>query len=284
MADEDQERIEDYVALESYIEALQAGNVAHPPENLTLEQIHIYQMAALFSSATDEYAEPQPEFAEQLKARLLEAGAQQQAPQHEPASKVHPLPAESMEPSPATREISRPGRFFSRRGLLTGGVAAAATLVIGAGIGYEAEKNQQTQAPVTPPAPPDYNPGDKSQQLNISEGMPTTWHFVAMLADLGNNAVRFTSDSVVGYVIRAKNATNATNSADNVIALSASCTHMGCLLQWKNTEHQFNCPCHNAIFDDQGTQKPSGYPYQLSPLPRLNTKIEQGKVYVEVPS
>lgn len=281
MADEDQERVEDYVALESYIEALQAGNVAHPPENLTQEQIHIYQMATLFSSATDEYAEPQPEFAERLKAQLLEAGAQQQAPQREPASQAHPLPAEATEPSPATRGISRPGRFFSRRGLLTGGVAAAATLVIGAGIGYETEKNQQTQTPVNPPAnSQEYT----NQQLNISAGMPTTWHFVAMLADLGNNAVRFTSDSLVGYVIRAKNATNATNSADNVIALSASCTHKGCLVQWKNTEHQFNCPCHNAIFDDQGTQKLNGYPYQLSPLPRLNTKIEQGKVYVEIPS
>lgn len=278
MADEDQERIEGHIELEIYIEALQAGNVAHPPENLTLEQIHIYQMATLFSAATDEYAEPQPEFAERLKAQLIEAGAPQQAPQRELASQVHLLPTEPTEPSPATREISRPGRFFSRRGLLTGGVAAAATLVIGAGIGYEVEKNQQTQTTVTPP--PNY-PGDNGQQLNISEGMPTTWHFVAMLTDLGNNAVRFTSDSLVGYVMRAY---DAPNGADNVIALSASCTHKGCLIQWKNTEHQFRCPCHNAIFDDQGTQKPNGYPYQLSPLPRLKTKIEQGKVYVEVPS
>ncbi len=40
---EDQERFEDYLELERYLEELQAGHVAHPPENLTPGQARIYR-------------------------------------------------------------------------------------------------------------------------------------------------------------------------------------------------------------------------------------------------
>ena len=50
MAGEDQERFEDYLELEHYIEELQAGHVAHPPDELTPSKARIYRMAALFRS------------------------------------------------------------------------------------------------------------------------------------------------------------------------------------------------------------------------------------------
>src|SRR5438128_12012948 len=71
MIGDDQERFEDYLELERYIEELQAGHVAHPPKDLTPSQAKIYRMAALFRSVSPEAAEPRPEFVEQLKARLL---------------------------------------------------------------------------------------------------------------------------------------------------------------------------------------------------------------------
>ena len=58
MPGEDQERFEDYLELEHYIEELQAGHVAHPPRDLTLEKANIYRMAALFRSASPEEVEP----------------------------------------------------------------------------------------------------------------------------------------------------------------------------------------------------------------------------------
>src|SRR5260370_42234306 len=70
MPEEDQERFEDYLELEQYIEELQAGHVAHPPTELTPSQASIYRMAALFRSASPEGAEPHPEFAAELRARL----------------------------------------------------------------------------------------------------------------------------------------------------------------------------------------------------------------------
>ena len=276
MFDDDQERFEDYVELENYIEALQSGKAAHPRANLKPEQVGVYQMAALFNSATDEDAEPDPAFVERLKTQLFAMNEIPQSVQHasEPVPDEVPLHTEPVELSSPAHATTRRARFFSRRGLLTGGALAAASLVVGAGIGYEVQKSENSQIAVTG------NPGTRPGHLQIAPGTPTTWHFVTTLADLGNDAVRFSSDTMVGYVIRTDNTSNTT---DSVLALSGSCTHMGCLVQWKSTERHFACPCHGALFGAQGAQIPTDYKYALSPLPSLNTKIEDGKVYVEVP-
>ena len=54
MSGEEQERFEDYLELETYIEELQAGHVAHPPKELTSVQARIYLMAVLFHSTSPE--------------------------------------------------------------------------------------------------------------------------------------------------------------------------------------------------------------------------------------
>ncbi|OGG02354.1 MAG: hypothetical protein A3F83_10610 [Candidatus Glassbacteria bacterium RIFCSPLOWO2_12_FULL_58_11] len=35
-------------------------------------------------------------------------------------------------------------------------------------------------------------------------------------------------------------------------ALSAVCTHLGCIINWKSQEGVFRCPCHGSIFDKVG--------------------------------
>ena len=35
-------------------------------------------------------------------------------------------------------------------------------------------------------------------------------------------------------------------------AFDAACTHLGCLVSWDQNDHVFRCPCHGAVFDDQG--------------------------------
>lgn len=35
-------------------------------------------------------------------------------------------------------------------------------------------------------------------------------------------------------------------------AFDAACTHLGCLVSWDQNEHVFRCPCHGAVFSDQG--------------------------------
>ncbi|MFQ5591506.1 MAG: ubiquinol-cytochrome c reductase iron-sulfur subunit [Phycisphaerae bacterium] len=62
-------------------------------------------------------------------------------------------------------------------------------------------------------------------------------------------------------------------------AFSAACTHLGCLVEWDPSRKQFLCPCHAAVFDDNG-QVVSGPP--PGPLPALKVKELGKKVYVSV--
>lgn len=36
------------------------------------------------------------------------------------------------------------------------------------------------------------------------------------------------------------------------MALSRRCTHLGCILSWREKEKRFICPCHSSIFDISG--------------------------------
>ncbi|GAC1428096.1 MAG: hypothetical protein NVS4B1_22690 [Ktedonobacteraceae bacterium] len=276
MADEDQERFEDYLELERYIEELQAGKGAQPPMDLTPEQARIYQMAALFRSASPENAEPRLAFAEQLKTQLLNEREDQEPTLRRSAIKPQVEIATQAPPDSAPierRGTTRPARFFSRRGLLAGGAIAAASLVIGVGSEYAIEQTIASNNKDNDPTPP------PSTKLEISTAIPTTWHFVTTLVGLGQGAVRFTTNTLVGYVLRDSNATQG----EQIVALSAACTHMGCIVQWQDADRSFHCPCHSALFAEDGTHIRLNYRFGLPPLPRLNTKIEDGKVYVEVP-
>jgi cytochrome b6-f complex iron-sulfur subunit len=60
-------------------------------------------------------------------------------------------------------------------------------------------------------------------------------------------------------------------------ALSAVCTHLGCLVEWNSGDRVFHCPCHAAIFDADG-KVVSGPPPR--PLREFSVSIVQGKVFV----
>jgi Rieske Fe-S protein len=291
MADEDQERFEDYLELEHYIEGLQADKATHPPTNLTLEQARIYRMAALFRSASTENTEPQPDFVAHLREQLLNVEVDQPSMQASAASQTQAdtvsVPAKSF-PSDEPVTVHKKGKpqpvhFFSRRGILRGGAIAAASLVVGMGTEHTIEQKaaptpNNKQEGIIPPSP-----YASPNALEINPAIPTTWHFVTTLADLGQKAVSFTTATLIGYVLRDTSMSKTQSGAENVIALSAACTHMGCIVQWEDTDRRFYCPCHGAIFAAYGAHIKTNYSYDLPPLPRLHVKIEDGKVYVEVP-
>lgn len=257
MADEDQERFEDYLELEHYIEELQAGRPVHPPAELTPTQARIYRMVALFRSASPEESQPRSEFAAELQARL-----EQELQRPERASRVRmPSPAREGRSDASQQRHSA----VSRRVLLTGSAAAAASLVVGTGIGVAVEKL------ATPPAPAPATPTPTSQEAvtNLLPEGEGRWVAVAKLADLGNKALRFTTDALVGYLIRS---VGDQGEPAGIIAFSAACTHMGCIVQWQNSDRRFHCPCHGGIFSTYG--KPDEGTY-LAALPRLDTRVAQ---------
>jgi len=60
-------------------------------------------------------------------------------------------------------------------------------------------------------------------------------------------------------------------------AFSKVCTHLGCIVDWKAKEGIFRCPCHNAVFDANGSVVSGPAP---RPLPHLKVEVANGKVYV----
>jgi cytochrome b6-f complex iron-sulfur subunit len=61
------------------------------------------------------------------------------------------------------------------------------------------------------------------------------------------------------------------------VALSAVCTHLGCLVEFDSAGRKVRCPCHAAVFDLQG--RVTGGP-PPRPLPLYSVSEAQGKVYV----
>jgi len=62
---------------------------------------------------------------------------------------------------------------------------------------------------------------------------------------------------------------------NEVIAIDATCTHLGCIVTWDNDQKIFKCPCHDGRYDAEG-RVISGPPPR--PLDRHKTKIEEGKI------
>jgi Rieske Fe-S protein len=271
MPGEDQERFEDYLELERYIEELQAGHVAHPPSELTPSQARIYRMAALFRSASPEGAEPRPEFVAELQARLEQELEQEEAE----TTLILPVQRESQPSQPQKRRGQ-----VSRRRLLGGGAAIAASMVIGAGIDRVAEQAAKGGGP--PTSPLTGKGGPPTNTAFIEDGVPTIWHFVTTVAELGSNAVRFATGTVIGFVIRADDDADPQDRG-KILAMSAACTHMGCIVQWQAPDRKFACPCHPGVFTEYGKVDNNSGQLYLYPLPRMETKVEDGKIYVKVP-
>ncbi|HET7639047.1 MAG TPA: Rieske 2Fe-2S domain-containing protein [Ktedonobacteraceae bacterium] len=261
--DQDQERFEDYLELEHFIEKLQAGQTAHPPSELTPDKARIYRMAALFRSASPDEVTPRPEFAAELQTRL------EQEIQQPP--KIRHLPFISRKPQREPR--------VSRRALLAGGAAAvAASLTLGAGIEHMVE-----QATNGGQAPGTGQTGSAWSTPIVPRDIASTWLFVTTLAELGDNAIRFAADSLIGYVIRNDGDGGESVKDVPVIAVSAACTHMGCIVQWQDSDRKYHCPCHGGLFSEYGKPDNSTRVRYLTALPRLDTKIENDRVYVRVP-
>ncbi len=311
MASDDQERFEDYLELERYIEELQAGRPAHPPRDLTPEQARIYRMAAFFRSAAPEATTPRAEFVAELRQRLLELDEEEEnddtvkLPAVRPASKsVHKTTLQPIEqpdalPSSAPQQ-DQPGLLpslpavqaerakkrlnVSRRTLLTGGAAAAASLAAGTGLGMAVGYNQAGGGVNGPQLGSTAQKTWPPQHL-LPQNEAVEWLAVTTLSQLqqvGRDALFFNAGTVVGYVILSDG--DDDEKAGEVIAMSAACTHMGCIVQWNAADRQYHCPCHNGVFGEYGKPNPvpNGIKYYTS-LPRMDTVIIGDTVYVGVP-
>ena len=70
--------------------------------------------------------------------------------------------------------------------------------------------------------------------------------------------------------------------ADDFIALSSACPHLGCQVHWEPQNDRYFCPCHNGTFDPSGvaTGGPPGDAGQ--DLPPYPLRVERGMLFIEV--
>lgn len=52
-----------------------------------------------------------------------------------------------------------------------------------------------------------------------------------------------------------------------LVALSAVCTHLGCIVQWQKDKQDFLCPCHAGHYAPDGTVTSGPPPKPLAQLP-----------------
>lgn len=66
---------------------------------------------------------------------------------------------------------------------------------------------------------------------------------------------------------------------DSVQALSATCTHLGCLVSWRAADRQFHCPCHGGVYD-AGGRVIAGPP--RAPLQPLRARVDAGRIFIQI--
>jgi Rieske Fe-S protein len=120
------------------------------------------------------------------------------------------------------------------------------------------------------------------------------WMFVTNVAGLApGQALSFVSPTGVPVVITRKRReqgagseerkSDAAPTADDFLALSSVCPHLGCRVHWEPQNDRFFCPCHLGTFNPEG--RPTGGPPLAAnqSLPDYPLRVENGLLYINMP-
>lgn len=106
------------------------------------------------------------------------------------------------------------------------------------------------------------------------------WLYVARIAEipLGQTLrYRTPEGATVNITRRGKG-----QSADDFVALSSTCPHLGCQVHWQADQSRYFCPCHNGVFDPtgRGIGGPPGDAGQS--LKPFQLRVEGELLYIDV--
>jgi cytochrome b6-f complex iron-sulfur subunit len=170
-----------------------------------------------------------------------------------------PQPRPDFVDSLARRLRERPASTSRRHFLRGAGIAAAA-----AAVGVTADRVLDATVLAS-----HAGPAGSGGTLSPDAG---TWTKVTTLTALRTTpVVRFTTGSVTGFVI---------SNRGVVTAMSAVCTHQGCILAAAADSTELVCPCHDQTFGLDG--RPNSGDYYLAPLPALQHRVDGDDVLVLV--
>lgn len=117
--------------------------------------------------------------------------------------------------------------------------------------------------------------------LYPSTGDDRFWQFVSQTDDIkvGESILyRGPSGETINIARQYRN-----GDADDFVALSSTCPHLGCQVRWEGQNNRFFCPCHNGVFDPSGVAI-GGPPAEAGQsLSRYPLKVEGGLLHIAVP-
>lgn len=109
-----------------------------------------------------------------------------------------------------------------------------------------------------------------------------TWQFVAEVdtVEVGESILyEGPSGETINVARQARE-----GGAEDFVALSSTCPHLGCQVRWEAQNNRFFCPCHNGVFDPTGvaTGGPPGEAGQR--LAAYPLKVEGRLLHIAVPT
>ena len=112
----------------------------------------------------------------------------------------------------------------------------------------------------------------------------TAWWPAVAVDDLPDNeptpvTIRVTREDGYSQVVDRQVVFLVKSGAADVVALSSTCTHLGCRVSWNAQDETLKCPCHGGVFDRTGAVKAGPPP---GPLARHATRIEGDQVLVQL--
>jgi len=115
------------------------------------------------------------------------------------------------------------------------------------------------------------------QVSELKPGQPTLFK---IMADKTDKWSRY-SDTPIGavWVVAGEAAEGA---IPEITAFSTICPHLGCFVNYRETENDFYCPCHNSQFQLTGTRVNETPPRDMDTLEFDKEKLEEsGEVWVK---
>ncbi|MBI3407808.1 MAG: ubiquinol-cytochrome c reductase iron-sulfur subunit [Planctomycetes bacterium] len=118
--------------------------------------------------------------------------------------------------------------------------------------------------------------------LYPSHGRKVSWVFVGEAEKIRlNDAIRLQTPTGQAVTItRLKQ----DGTADDFLALSTTCPHLGCQVHWEPQHNRFFCPCHNGAFDPTGKATEGPPAAARQELAHFPLRIDNGLIFIQVPT
>jgi len=237
------DELEDADRLNSLVEDLLADRAAQDWDAFTADDLELARVMALFKAGRSENLIPDSTFVQDLGARLraLEIPTPSTSTSQQPPT-----------PTAVPQAPSVPSLRLPRRRVLGDLLVGASSLLVGGLGGRTLGQAQADDALYTAQQAP-YN-------VPLVGHENGEWITVAHRGALRpGDVMRFEAGALIGYF---------SFDGSSYSAVSAVCSHMGCLLRWDNPV--FVCPCHGSMYRRTGTVLDG---VTRHPLPTITVRV-----------